>query len=465
MEDKNCDNKPNSRYTWQQVAEHNHTDSAWVIYNRKVYDVTKWIDKHPGGKEMLVLHAGRDITDTLQSYHPFSELPLKVIVKYEIGTLTGDSEFPEFAKDTGFYRDCREQVGEYFRKRKLDPKDGFPGLWRMCLVFLVATLSYFVMNGCVPSSSYSLPLMVLAGIVFGVCQALPLLHVMHDSSHAAYTKNHRMWGLVGRFTLDWFAGANLSSWLNQHVVGHHIYTNVAGVDPDLPVNFESDMRRIVDRQVLRPIYAWQHIYLPPLYGLLSIKSRLQDFTDTFMRQAKGSIRVNPLSTKSWTLLALSKCFWLTYRILIPIYYLNVPLGMFWTTFAVTELITGWYLAFNFQVSHVSTVCEYSCGKENLTPNLAGEWAVLQVKSSMDYAHGSWFTTFMTGALNYQITHHLFPCVSQYHYPDIAPIIMAICKKYDIKYTVLPSFWDAFTAHIKHLRIMGVSGRSVSVHMG
>lgn len=93
---------------------------------------------------------------------------------------------------------------------------------------------------------------------------------MHDSSHAAYTKNSRMWGLVGRFTLDWFAGANLSSWLNQHVVGHHIYTNLgedewkcfhieilfliyfptAGVDPDLPVNFESDMRRIVDRQVM-----------------------------------------------------------------------------------------------------------------------------------------------------------------------------------------------------------------------
>lgn len=44
MEDTNCDNKPNSQFTWQQVAEHNRTDSAWVIHNRKVYDVTsKWI--------------------------------------------------------------------------------------------------------------------------------------------------------------------------------------------------------------------------------------------------------------------------------------------------------------------------------------------------------------------------------------------------------------------------------------
>lgn len=42
---------------------------------------------------------------------------------------------------------------------------------------------------------------------------------------------------------------SFTAWINQHVVGHHIHTNVAGVDPDLPVNFTSDFRRIVKRQV------------------------------------------------------------------------------------------------------------------------------------------------------------------------------------------------------------------------
>lgn len=122
---------------------------------------------------MLLLNAGRDITDALQSYHPFSDLPVKVIAKYEIGVLIGDSEFPEYAKDSGFYKECRQQVGEYFQKRKLDPKDGFPGLWRMCLVFLVATVSYFIMNGCYQfNNNFILLQMILAGIVFGVCQAL-----------------------------------------------------------------------------------------------------------------------------------------------------------------------------------------------------------------------------------------------------------------------------------------------------
>ena len=31
---------------------------------------------------------------------------------------------------------------------------------------------------------------------------------------------------------------------------------------------------------------------------------------------------------------------------------------------------------------------------------------------MDYAHDSKLVTFLSGALNYQVTHHLFPGVSQ-----------------------------------------------------
>lgn len=41
MASKKCDNNFNcSQFTWQQVAEHNHINSAWVINCRTVYDVT-----------------------------------------------------------------------------------------------------------------------------------------------------------------------------------------------------------------------------------------------------------------------------------------------------------------------------------------------------------------------------------------------------------------------------------------
>lgn len=64
-----------------------------------------------------------------------------------------------------------------------------------------------------------------------------------------------------------------------------------------------------------------------------------------------------------------------------------------------------------QVSHISTSCEYHCD-DQVSQCIPEEWAVSQIKSSVDYAHGSWLTTFMSGALNYQVTHHLFPSISQ-----------------------------------------------------
>lgn len=194
---------------------------------------------------MLLIHAGRDITNTLKAYHPFTDLPKKTIDKFRIGTLAGNTEFPIYLEDSGFYKECQQRVGEYFSTRNIDPKDVRPGLWRMSIVFTVAVLSYLVMNGNYPPLQ-----MIIAGIIFGFCQGLPLLHIMHDASHAAYTKNHRMWGFAGRLTMDWFGGASMTAWLTQHVVGHHNHTNVVGVDPDLPDNFKSDVRRVLERQVL-----------------------------------------------------------------------------------------------------------------------------------------------------------------------------------------------------------------------
>lgn len=45
-------------YTWQEVAKHNTRESAWVSIEGKVYDVTKWVDTHPGGAEYIELAAG-----------------------------------------------------------------------------------------------------------------------------------------------------------------------------------------------------------------------------------------------------------------------------------------------------------------------------------------------------------------------------------------------------------------------
>lgn len=47
--------------------------SSWHIYGRE-YDLSTFIDKHPGGKEILEYTKGQpDITSLFESYHGFSD--------------------------------------------------------------------------------------------------------------------------------------------------------------------------------------------------------------------------------------------------------------------------------------------------------------------------------------------------------------------------------------------------------
>ncbi|EKU21754.1 delta 5 fatty acid desaturase [Nannochloropsis gaditana CCMP526] len=460
-------------YTWQEVAEHNTEKSLWVTVRGKVYDISSWVDNHPGGKEILLLAAGRDITYAFDSYHPFTEKPTQVLNKFEIGRVTS-YEFPQYKADTrGFYKALCTRVNDYFVAHKLNPKDPIPGIWRMCLVALVALASFVVCNGYVgvegtwAGTTWA---RLVAAVVFGICQALPLLHVMHDSSHLAFGNTERWWQVGGRLAMDFFAGANMTSWHNQHVIGHHIYTNVFLADPDLPDKAAGDPRRLVQKQAWQAMYKWQHLYLPPLYGILGIKFRVQDIMETFGSGTNGPVRVNPLSFFQWAEMIFTKMFWAGWRIAFPLLSPSFHTGWaaFSALFLVSEFMTGYFLAFNFQVSHVSSECDYPLGeapREGEDGNIVDEWAVSQIKSSVDYAHNNPVTTFLCGALNYQVTHHLFPTVSQYHYPAIAPIIQDVCREFNVDYKVLPDFVTAFHAHIAHLKTLGERGEAAEVHMG
>lgn len=54
------------KFTRAEVAEHNSSSSAWIIIGNKVYDVTKFLDEHPGGCEVLLEKAGEDRTEAFE---------------------------------------------------------------------------------------------------------------------------------------------------------------------------------------------------------------------------------------------------------------------------------------------------------------------------------------------------------------------------------------------------------------
>lgn len=53
------ENMKSVELSWRQLAEHNKEGDAWLAIRGQVYDVTSWVNAHPGGKDTILLNAVR----------------------------------------------------------------------------------------------------------------------------------------------------------------------------------------------------------------------------------------------------------------------------------------------------------------------------------------------------------------------------------------------------------------------
>ncbi|KAL7752584.1 sphingolipid delta-4 desaturase [Sorochytrium milnesiophthora] len=430
--------------TWQDVAQHNTPKSAWIAVRGKVYDVTKFLDRHPGGRDVLLFSIGRDATQVFETYHD-----LKVaasLKKFYIGELVGN-ELPVFPVPSELFQTLKKRVNQYFVDTKQDPKIA-PGMWARYAVIYTAIAVSWYLQFFVPSIAQHLWAQIALAIVLGFFCAQLGLNPLHDASHFTISHNPFMWKLVGA-THDFLNGASYVVWTYQHMLGHHPYTNIAGADPDITTG-DPDVRRIKPSQRWFRHYINQHLFVPLLYGLLAIKTRFQDVSILYMLKRNDNIRTNPLTTWHEVVFWTGKAFWVLHRLVLPSLVTSVPRVLLLCFIA--DLVSSYWLALTFQANHVVGEAEWPLPNEK--NEMAVDWAEMQITTTQDYAHGSAFWTMATGALNYQAVHHIFPQVSQYYYPQIAPIIQATCKEFGVTYLVKDSFVSALSSHLLYLKTLG-----------
>lgn len=50
-------------FTLADVSKHNSAKDCWLVIHNKVYDVTKFLEDHPGGDEVLISSTGKDASN------------------------------------------------------------------------------------------------------------------------------------------------------------------------------------------------------------------------------------------------------------------------------------------------------------------------------------------------------------------------------------------------------------------
>ncbi|KAG5031566.1 hypothetical protein AAZX31_06G126100 [Glycine max] len=53
-------------YSIKDLSQHTTKDDCWILVDGKVYDVTQYLDDHPGGDDVILAATGKDATEEFE---------------------------------------------------------------------------------------------------------------------------------------------------------------------------------------------------------------------------------------------------------------------------------------------------------------------------------------------------------------------------------------------------------------
>ena len=74
-------------YTLADIAKHNSERSCWAAINSKVYDLTNWINQHPGGPDRILALCGTDGSAAFNGQHGTQARPASELASFYIAPL------------------------------------------------------------------------------------------------------------------------------------------------------------------------------------------------------------------------------------------------------------------------------------------------------------------------------------------------------------------------------------------
>jgi len=233
-------------------------------------------------------------------------------------------------------------------------------------------------------------------------------------------------------------GASGFMWQMEHQVAHHMDPNETGKDNDCSIG--SPILRFSSGEKRRWWHKYQHITTLLIVCLGMPRWVFFEFP-TLSTGEIGSVKFH-IRTRQKVQFYLFKFAYLARSVVLPLYLHGVSALLTWF---ISLCAIGYYMEMIFIVNHIQT---------GLDPPRDKHWSIKQCYATSNWGSGSVFWNWFSGGLNHQIEHHLFPSLSQYLFPYVAPIVIQTCQEFNIPYYHFNTFPQAWLAMARNLQRLG-----------
>ena len=352
----------------------------------------------------------------------------------------------ERKNSSDFFRILNTRVNRYFKQKNIR-KTGNWKIWVKTFVMFSLLITPYVII-----SIFTIPgwTQVLFSIIMGIGLAGVGMNVMHDAIHDSLSSKKWVNRLMG--SSIYLLAGNRYNWQVQHNILHHTYTNIHGHDEDMEAG---RIIRFSKHSEWKWYHRFQHYYSVLLYGLLTINWAITADFRQMKRYMKRKLSQGkfPSPFVNWSKLLISKILYFTFWIIIPIFIFKILWWKVLISFVVMHYTAGLILTIVFQLAHIMD--EADMPLPDSKGNIKNNWAIHQLKTTVNFACDNKLVNWFTGGLNHQIEHHIFPNISHIHYDKIAKIVRKTAKEFNLPYNEFKNTKDAIVAHFKHIRLMGI----------
>ena len=208
--------------TLEQLHEHRKPDDCWIAIDGKVYDLSKWAIRHPGGEHLLHNMAGEDATGVYKAFHTPHGTGFKADKLLKYLPHVADLVTPPPSPLQVALNALHEQID---RDGLYNTRPSFYiglGAW---LALLLASALYLTVTATGVGST------VLSAAVFALFLQ-QCAFVGHDAAHNGITHNRNTDIMIGMVVGPLLTGISTAWWKRSHNA-HHVVTNSVSHDPDI----------------------------------------------------------------------------------------------------------------------------------------------------------------------------------------------------------------------------------------